>query len=357
MGVYFVFGTKAELIKAAGILREMGRRKIPYFLVHTGQHAHVEEECKTFGLPMPHYRITQRKENLKTVREMAFWLIKGFFSGMGKNIFRKGDLVLVHGDTESTLLTTIIAKLKRCKLAHIEGGLRSWDIINPFPEEAIRRFTDTFSDYIFVPNDWAASNLRKTKKKGEVINTYLNPSYDSLKYTLSKKTHIEIPKGKYVVVLFHRKENLYMKDSLYKGIKIIREIVNRHKTLFVLSKNSKHVLKKTGFYDELARNKNVTFKDYYDFKDFVHVVNGAEFVATDGGSLQEETYLLNKPILLLRKKTERIEGLGETACLTNFDFKKAMRFLDNYKSFKRKGKVGDRKPSEIICDKIEEIIK
>ena len=357
MRVYFVFGTKAELIKVAGILRELNRRKVPYSLIHTGQHARVEEELKTFELPMPHYRITRRKENLKTVTEMTFWLLKCFFSAMGSNVPRRGDLVLVHGDTESTLLASVIAKLKGCKLAHIEGGLRSWDITNPFPEEAVRRFTDTFSDYIFVPNEWAASNLKKTKNKAEIINTHLNTSYDSLKHILSMKPKIEIPDGKYAVVLFHRKENLYVKDNLDKSIRIIREIVKKHKTLFILAKNSEHVLRNAGFYEELANSKNVIFKDYYDFKDFVHLVNGAEFVATDGGSLQEETYLLNRPILLLRKKTERIEGLGETACLTELNYKKAMHFLDNYKNFKRNRKMGEKKPSEIVCDRIEEIVK
>lgn len=356
MRVYFVFGTKAELIKSAGILREMQKRKVLFYLIHTGQHAFVENELKTFELPLPHHRITRRKKNLSTITEMGFWLMKGFFSGVGRGVPRKGDLVLVHGDTESTLLATIIAKLKGCKLAHIEGGLRSWDLSNPFPEEAIRRFTDTFSDYIFVPNDWAASNIKKAKKKAEITNTYLNPSFDTLQYILSKKSEVEIPKGKYAIVLFHRKENLYVKESLDKAFKIIREITKRHKTIFVLAKNSEYVLRNKGFYDELIKNKNVIFKDYYDFKDFTHLVDRAEFIATDGGSIQEETYLMNKPTLLLRKKTERIEGLGETACLSKLDYKKAMYFLNNYEKFKRKKKVSEKNPSEIVCDKIEEII-
>jgi UDP-N-acetylglucosamine 2-epimerase (non-hydrolysing) len=358
MKVHFLFGTKAELIKSAGILMEMSKRRIPYGIIHTGQHACVDEELKTFNLPKLEYRITIRKKNLSTVSEMAYWwLFKGLKNGLKKNVLKKGDLVLVHGDTESTLLAALIAKIKGCKLAHIEGGLRSGDIKDPFPEEIVRRIVDNVSDYVFAPNEWALSNLKGLRSKTEVINTFLNPSYDSLRFILKKKSVIEIPKGKFAIILFHRKENIYIRDNLVKSFKIIEEVVKRFKSVMILAKNTEHVLKQNGYYEKLRKNRNVIFSDYYNFIDFVHLVNASEFLISDGGSIQEETYLMNKPVLLLRKKTERIEGLNQTACLSKLNFDKALDFLDNYKNLKRSKYLSEKSPSHIICDKVQEIIK
>jgi len=356
MKAYFVFGTKAELIKSAGILMEMSRRKIDYEIIHTGQHAKIEKELETFNLPIPSYRITRRIRNLKSIPEMSYWFISAFFRGLFLWAPAKRGLVLVHGDTESTLLAALLARLKGCKLAHIEGGLRSNDLIGPFPEEIVRRITDFLSHYIFVPNSWAESNLKRRRGR-KIFNTFLNPSYDSLRYILKCKPKIKIPKEKFAIVLLHRKENIYIRENLDKSMKIILEVAKKNKTLFVLAKNTEHTLKRRGYFTVLKKNQNIVFRDYYDYRDFVHLVNSAEFIVTDGGSIQEEAYLLNKPILLLRKKTERIEGLNETACLSKLDFDKAVNFIYNYKSFRRKREVPGFSPSEKVCKEIQEILK
>ena len=103
--------------------------------------------------------------------------------------------------------------------------------------------------------------------------------------------------------------------------------------VFILSKNIEYVLKKAGFFDKIKKHPNIILSDYYDYVSFIQLANKCEFIAADSGGLQEETYSLNKPYLILRKKTERHEGLDETAFISNLQMDKIDYFLDNYNKF------------------------
>ena len=357
MTLHILIGTKAELIKMAGVLKELDRQKIKYNFVHTGQHTKKGLELiKIFGLKKPDLWITKRKEDLKTPSEALIWAAKGVIKGKFSGIFKKGDIIVVHGDTESTLMGAVIAKLCGCKLMHVEGGLRSFDIFNPFPEEINRRITDRFSSVIFCPDEWACSNVQKYKNKAEIINLGINPVIDAINFSIGKTKPASIPKGKYSILMLHRKETLYVKNKLNIALDILEKIINKMPTIFILSKNSEHVLKKVGFLDKIKNNPNVMIRDYYDYVTFMSLVNKSEFVAADSGGIQEETYLINKPYLILREKTERQEGLGETALLSKLDINKVNYFLDNYKKFRRKKKIGKASPSKIIVKKLKEVL-
>lgn len=356
MKLHILIGTKAELIKMAGILKEFDKRKIKYNFIHTGQHTKTGFELiKIFQLKHPDFWITQRKEDLKTPIEALMWVAKCVILGKMLRIFKRGDMIIVHGDTESTLIGTILAKLTGCKLCHVEGGLRSFDIFDPFSEEIVRRITDRFSQYIFCTSEWSCSNLKKEKSKADIYNIKSNTVNDAIALAISKTKPKNIPKGKFAILMLHRKETLYNKKRLETGIKIIKKITDKIKTVFILSKNSEHVLKKIGFYEKIKKHPNIIIRDYYDYASFLHLVDRSEFLAADSGGIQEETYALNKPYLILRKKTERKEGLGETAFVSNLEMNKVDYFLKNYKSFKRKKKWKMQSPSKIIVDKIQEI--
>ena len=219
---------------------------------------------------------------------------------------------MVHGDTESTLIGTVIAKITGCKICHIEGGLRSFDIFDPFPEEIIRRITDRLSKYIFCTSEWSCSNLKKEKIRAKIYNLGSNTVDDAVELAINKTKPNNIPKGKFAILMLHRKETLYQKKRLDAGIKIIEKIAKKFKTVFILSKNSEYVLKKVGVYDKIKNNPNIIIKDYYDYASFIHLANKSEFIAADSGGIQEETYSLNKPYLILRKRTERKRSRGET---------------------------------------------
>lgn len=357
MKIHILIGTKAELIKMVGLLKEFDKRKINYNFIHTGQHTKSGEELiKAFKLKNPNVWITKRKEDLKTINEAFFWTLKCILLGRKLNI-SKEDILIVHGDTESTLIGTVIAKIHGCKLAHVEGGLRSYKLLNPFPEEIIRRITDFFSKYIFCTSEWACSNIKRKRRKS-VINIEGNTVIDAVSHSLKVKSKEKIPKEKYAVLMLHRKETLYVKKKLEIALKVIEKIVKRFHTIFIISKNTEYVLKKRGILNKLKKNSNVEIKGYYDYPTFIKLAKKSEFIAADSGGIQEETYTLNVPYLILREVTERQEGLEETACLSKLDMKKISYFLDNYKEFKRKSKIKERNPSKRIVDEIEkEIIK
>jgi len=352
MKINIVIGTKAELIKMVGIMKEFDKRKIKYNFIHTGQHTKSGMELiNLFKLKNPDVWLTKRKEDLKTPLEAIFWAIKCVLKGRRLNVFNKGDLILVHGDTESTLIGTAIALLTRGKLCHIEGGLRSFDIFNPFPEEIIRRVCDRLSKYIFCTSEWSCSNLRKERIKSKFFNVEANTVEDTVKLSINSSFK-NLPRGKFAILMMHRKETLYQKNMLEKGMQIIEEISKKIRVVFILSKNSEYILEKKGYLNKLKKNKNIILKDYYNYPQFMNLIKKCEFVAADSGGIQEETYYLNKPYLVLRKNTERKEGLGETAFMSNMELSLVKNFLKNYNSFKRKSILNKSSPSKKIVEEI-----
>lgn len=350
--IYIILGTKGQFMKMFPLLKKFDKYKIPYKFVHTGQHyGIIEENIKRFNIKEPDVYLTIKKEDLKNIWEMLRWAPKVLWNARGLNI-KKSDCVIVHGDTESTLLGLFIGFYFRAKLVHIESGLRSGDIFNPFPEEIIRNITSYFADVCFCPSEKDSLNI---KGKKTVVVTNGNTIFDSIKIALSYNPSADIEKTlnqKYVLFLSHRKENFFSKKSSNVILKSLEKILqNKHKVIWVLHANTEYELKSKNLWNKvlfLKSHYDVTLISHFlDYVDFMHLVKNSQFVVSDGGGLQEETYFLNKPILILRKKTERDWGLGETAYLSYLDDKKISYFLEHVNMFKRKSEVKGS-PSEII---------
>lgn len=358
--IHVMIGTKGQLTKMASVLQELDRQKIKYNFIRTGQHTKIiDQMLKTYNLREPDYQITKRKKDLENISQCIVWITQCILSGLKhkKKMWQgKRGIVLIHGDTESTLIGVILAKLSGIKVAHVEAGLRSFHVLNPFPEEIIRRITSRFSDYMFAPGKWACGNLQKEHVNGKIIDTKYNTVFDTIRYILKTKPTIELPKGKYVILAFHRKETVYVKPRLEKAVKCLELVAENHKVIFVLHKNTEYTLEKEGYLDKLKKNGNIIFKHYYDHVSFMHLVKNCTLVVTDGGSLQEETFFLDKPCLILRDRTERQEGLGQTAYISELNLNKIKYFLDNYKKFKRKEKIEHISPAKIVVDESVKIV-
>ncbi|MDP2628567.1 MAG: UDP-N-acetylglucosamine 2-epimerase, partial [Nanoarchaeota archaeon] len=202
MKIHLWIGTKAELIKMVGVIKELDRRKIPYNYVHTGQHTNDSVILSSiFNIRKPDTYIAPLKRNLLNPKEMFFWFFRVLKNSLNYSEIRKGDIVIVHGDTESALLGMLVAKMKGAKLMHVEGGLRTGHLVNPFPEEIIRRLVDRSSSHLFVPGKTAEKNVLNFKPKEKVTNTLFNTGWDSLILSLNIKPTISIPKGKYAVLM------------------------------------------------------------------------------------------------------------------------------------------------------------
>jgi len=350
--IYVVIGTRAQLIKMAPLMSLMQKQDVNYEFIYTAEHKETMNQIlKDFGVKVPDLTLYNKLE-ANTRTSFVRWALEMFFKALRpKKIFPEKGLVLTHGDTPTTPWAAVVGKLAGCKVAHVESGLRSFNIFNPFPEEINRLITIYFSNVYFCPNEWAVNNLKK--HKGEKINLKLNTLYDSLKIAINSDVTVNCPKDKYVVVSIHRYENIFTKTLEKTIIPLLEEIAKKGFILvFVLHPTTRNVLKKNNqkLYKRLENNKQILLKERYSYLEFIKLLNNSEFVITDGGSNQEELFYLGKPTLLFRKITERIEGLDQNVVISNFDRKKILNFVENYKEKQTQFKDVKISPCQIIVD-------
>lgn len=349
-----LIGTKGQLVKMAPVMKELDKIGLQYKYVQTDQQPEINRRLENhLELKKPDIRLWTKNKDLASPTEIPVWFFTCLFNAIKKRkFFVKEKIIVTHGDTLSTLFACIVGKLLNLRIAHIEAGLRSFSILHPFPEELIRRISSKMADLLFAPSDWAANNLKR--EQGIVINTCQNTIYDTLAYYLGKKK-TDIPK--YAVAAIHRQETIYNYKRFKKVINVVKKAAEIMDVIYVVHKTSEKQLKRFGLYKELENNKKIKMIGYQDYLSFMELVNNSAFVITDGGGLQEETYFLNVPCLILRNKTERKEGLGETAYLSEMSDDKINYFLQNYKKFYRKKKFIRKYPSKKIVIELLKYIK
>jgi len=276
-------------------MKELADRNIGYSFIFTGQHKEtIEELINVFRLKVPDYMLYDGADITK-ISQMFFWIFKCLWQTIKnkKIIFKdKKGIVLVHGDTASTLLGALMARIDNLEIGYVEAGLRSFKLFNPFPEELIRRIVSRLADYHFCPGDFACENSRKYK--GKIINTKENTLLDSLKSVLGdeEKISVDIPKENYCLVSIHRFENIFNKTQLSYILKIIKEISGKIKVLFILHKPTRQKLDEYDFFGELENDSNIELRPRYDYFQFIKLLKNSDFIITDGGSNQEESYYL-----------------------------------------------------------------
>jgi len=356
--IYIVIGTRAQLIKMAPLMSLLQKQHIDYEFIYTAQHREtISRILKDFQVKDPDRTIYSKSE-ASTITKFFGWGGSMFFKALNpKKIFPKKGIVLTHGDTVTTAWAAVVGKLAGCKIAHVESGIRSFKIFNPFPEEIMRLITFQFSDVYFCPNNWAVNNLRRYK--GEKIDLGINPVYDSVKTAINSNVKAELPSERYVVVSIHRFENIFTNKLEKTIIPLLEKIADFGFTLvFVLHPSTRNVLLKNEkkLYNRLDKNKKIILKERYPYFEFLQLLNNSEFVVTDGGSNQEELSYMGKPTLLFRNVSERIEGLNENAIISHFDIKTIMEFVENYKQRQFPFKNIETSPSQIIVDYLKNYI-
>ena len=362
--IYCIIGTRAQLIKMAPVVAAIEKNGWAFRFIHTGQHiVSMDDLRQDFGLTTP-WEYLVKKEEAKTVFGSLGWLLKTLFLTIFKakkvipNAIKDKDIVLVHGDTFSTVIGALLGKFSGASVAHIESGLRSFNILNPFPEELNRLATFSLSDIAFCPGYWAVANL-KSYKKIHVINTHQNTLVDSLKIALqhvSFENHPQVHE-KYAVVSIHRFENIFNKRRLYFIINAVQNASAEFKIIFVMHPVTENRLKKMGLLEELSSNENVELRPRVGYIKFVELLAQSSFVITDGGSNQEELAYLGKPALLMRKTSERPEGLGENVVLSNYSLEITKKFLSEIERISRNPSMRDldaQSPTKIIMGYLEQ---
>ncbi|MGV8050824.1 MAG: UDP-N-acetylglucosamine 2-epimerase [Anaerolineaceae bacterium] len=351
--IHVVIGTKAQLIKMAPILKLMKMKNIYYNYISTGQHkATIDDILQNFDIKKPDYELYSG-EDITSVSKMIMWSLKIVWHTLfnKRKIFRndRNGMVLVHGDTFSTFIGAVMGKIGRLKVGHVESGLRSYNIWQPFPEELTRLIVFALSDYLFCPGEWAQNNL--LKYEGRKINTKANTLSDSISFALpaiEQISDLNIPSQEYGIVTLHRFENFRNTEAALKVVKAVEIIAKSKLVLFILHKSSEINLYKYSLYERLKSNPNIELRQRYDYFKFIKLIIHASFVVSDGGSNQEECYYLGKPLLLLRNITERNEGLRHNAVLSEFNLDIIQNFLDNLETYRHPMLRLEKSPSEEI---------
>ena len=362
--IVFFIGTIAEYIKLFTVIEAVKESGIPYIVIASGQNEIIDSDIaiKT-GLHID-LQLSSEDDITKNVFGLFSWFFK--YTLKSKKTIRetfsdidfKNSVMVVHGDTLSTVMGAVLARRLHMKLAHVEAGLRSRHWFTPFPEEIDRHIVSKLSDINFCQNKVSADNLAKSR--GITVETGFNTIIDSLNYSLSvpinDKTIDDITVRDYCVFVMHRQENL-LKSSLVKLIveKAI-EVSKEYPVIFILHPITKSTLIKLNLLGRLDSEGGIILLDRVNYFDFMKLLNKSVFVITDGGSNQEELYYMGKPTLILRTVTERNEGLNENALLYNGDFDNIDSFIRNFADYRRSPVQFDKSPSAIIADTLKEEI-
>jgi UDP-N-acetylglucosamine 2-epimerase (non-hydrolysing) len=357
--ILVVFGTTGELIKLAPVLLRLDERGHSYLLVTTGQQVEqIPAFLEQFGLRQPDLWLARgaKGRDLRVNADIPGWLATVIRSWLRerrrvRRALRQGlgrPLVLVHGDTMTTVLGSMFGRSLRTTVAHIEGGLRSYDLRHPFPEELNRNLATALSRIHYAPGAWAASNLRR----GEIVDTGSNTIRDSLELVTDGDPPVPLPEQGFGIVSLHRFELLNNRTLLTDTIEGLAEAARGQPMLFVDHSVTAAALERFGL-QRLFEDTGFRRIPRLRFFDFVRAERRSAFVVTDSGGSQEECYYLDLPCLVHRMKTERREGLGENALLSGLRIEVLRDFLDDPSRFRRRSALPTASPSDVIVDDLE----
>ncbi len=355
--IAFVYGTTAELIKIAPVharLVELGVR--PLLWCTSQQAGELPSAAEHLGMPAPDVLIANGVDgrSLRTTTDAVRWLGSVLATAathhrdLRRSLRADGHtpFVLVHGDTLTTLLGAALGRSLGATVGHVEAGLRSHDLRNPFPEELDRVLTARLARVHYAPSDEAVHNLRKVR--GDVVATGGNTVRDSLH--LVPHDHAlglgPLP-AEYGLVSLHRMELIHDAERFRSTMHALAEHSRRVPLLQVVDPLTRQQLEAHGL-ERLHDGEGFRSLGKLDYFDFIGVLRGASFVVTDSGGLQEECAGLGVPCLVHRLKTERSDGMGENAVLSEFDMGVLGSFLDDPLRYRTPRHSDAASPSDVV---------
>jgi len=347
--VVSVVGARPNFVKLAA-LEPLLSKRTEHVIIHTGQHYDYELSkifFEGFSIPEPDYFLNvgsgshgyQIGEGIKRIEEA---------------LQRESpNLVMVYGDTNSTLAGALAAAKAGFEVAHVEAGLRSFEQF--MPEEINRRLTDQVSTLLFAPTENAVENLKREGVLGE-IHLVGDVHVDVLKKWIKTADRSKIledlnlnPK-EYLLVTIHRAENTDNKQRLTEIIKALSRI--EMKLVFPIHPRTEKALKKTGLIKFLTGKNNIEIIKPLGYMDFIKLLKEAWKVLTDSGGVQREAFLLGVPAIVPRRRTEWVE-LVKVGWLKLVDASHE-RILQAIKEFNPQGSrpplLGDGKASKRIVE-------
>jgi len=361
-----IFGTRPEAIKMAPVIKSFQKEScFETRICITAQHREMLDQVLHFFELQPDYDLDlmQKNQDLTTLTSRALVALKVPFEDF------KPDLVLVHGDTTTTMTASLAAFYAGIKVGHVEAGLRTFNMQSPFPEELNRQFTSKIADFHFAPTQQAQANLVAENISEEEIVITGNTVIDALQETVLKIKNLKpsfaagIPfeSKKIILVTGHRRENFG--DGMQRVCNVLKEIALACEEVhFVypvhLNPNVQTVVEKT-----LGGVSNISLIAPLEYPDFVWLLNESYFIITDSGGVQEEAPSLGKPVIVTRDTTERPEAVNAgTVKLVGTNAEQlrteVLDLIDNVEAYKKMSSAhnpyGDGKAAQRIVNFVKD---
>jgi len=351
MKVLTIFGTRPEAIKLAPVVKELERRIGSASRVCvTGQHRELlDQVLNVFDIePDFDLNVMRKGQSLFDITTRSLHALEDTLK------HEKPDIVLVQGDTTTAFVAALAAYYLQISVGHIEAGLRTFDKYNPFPEEINRSMIDVISDFCFAPTDTARDNLLREGVPQERIFVTGNTVIDALFMTLDNLSIGE--KEKYYQDLFEREYNIRIDDrrlilvtghrresfgpafeSICRGLK---KIADNNKDVCIVYPVHLNPNVRAPVYQILGDVHNVHLIPPLEYVPFVWLMSHCYLILTDSGGIQEEAPSLGKPVLVMRKVTERPEAVkAGTARVVGTDdekiFAETQRLLDDKTAYRQ----------------------
>ena len=359
--VVVVFGTRPEAIKMCPLVKELRTRKnIETLVCVTGQHRQMlDQVLDTFGI-IPDFDLSIMKD-----KQTLFDVTIGILEGM-KAILESvnPDLVLVHGDTSTTLASSLAAFYLQIPIGHVEAGLRTYDIYSPYPEEFNRQAVGVLAQYHFTPTQLSKDNLLREGKTPESIFVTGNTAIDALQTTIQEDyTHPElewIGESRFILITAHRRENLG--EPMRHMFRAIRRIVEEYpdvKAIYPIHMNPRV---RQIAEEELSGCERIKMIEPLEVLDFHNFLSRSYLILTDSGGIQEEAPSLGKPVLVMRDTTERPEGIeAGTLKLVGTDeyniYRHFKELLENDSVYQAMSQASNPYGDGTACKKIADILE
>ena len=306
MKIHLIAGARPNFMKIAPIYRESLRRPVQCRIVHTGQHYDYEMSQAFFeelDMPKPDFFLEAGSGShaVQTAKIMVSY----------EEVCREDqpDLVMVVGDVNSTLACSVVAKKMLIEVAHVEAGLRSFDL--EMPEEINRMVTDSITDWFFVTEESGLENLRREGKPEDRIHFVGNVMIDNLFFQAKKLDHMDRSQfstsafkekhKEYIFLTLHRPSNVDDRQIFSGIVAALNEIAEDLPIIFPAHPRTRKMMEQFG----LKLSDRVTILPPLPFMESLFLWRDAALVLTDSGGLQEETTALGVPCITLRENTER----------------------------------------------------
>lgn len=368
--ILVVFGTRPEAIKMAPIAHSLKvAENIDCKICVTGQHKEMLDQVLGLFEINPDYDLAIMKAG-----QDIFSVTQDILSGIKEVLhIETPDLVLVHGDTATTLATSLACYFMKIKVGHVEAGLRTGDIYSPWPEEGNRKLVGSIANFHFAATDNAKNNLIKENINPDSISVTGNTVIDALLYISKRlntpehfqhyKNYFSILEGKkFILVTGHRRENL---DNGFKNICLaLLELSKKYPNINIVYPVHMNPRVKE-FTDTYLKNiDNIHLIEPQEYVPFIYLMKECLFILTDSGGIQEEAPALGKPVLLMRDTTERPEAVkAGTVKLVGTDTSKIInyssRLIEDEDFYKKmslaSNPYGDGNAAQAILDSIYSI--